>query len=185
MDCSLSSPTADARLSFRWLARGEPSDDLIAMRRAIYGGELAWVGERDATFAWDAYDRVSTALIVRDVAHLVASGRLTVEQDGPLEVSDLVDWKSALPPELRGSPAAEWSRVMIDRPWRGGGLFRRMYQEARKEAKRRGARLLAGASVAELRPHYQRLGFTYLDLPFRSTFFAASPVYFPAYQVIA
>jgi GNAT superfamily N-acetyltransferase len=185
MDCSLSSPTADARLSFRWLARGEPSDDLIAMRRAIYGGELAWVGERDATFAWDAYDRVSTALIVRDVAHLVASGRLTVEQDGPIEVSDLVDWKSALPPELRGSPAAEWSRVMIDRPWRGGGLFRRMYQEARKEAKRRGARLLAGASVAELRPHYQRLGFTYLDLPFRSTFFAASPVYFPAYQVIA
>jgi GNAT superfamily N-acetyltransferase len=155
------------------------------MRRAIYGGELAWVGERDATFAWDAYDRVSTALIVRDVAHLVASGRLTVEQDGPLEVSDLVDWKSALPPELRGSPAAEWSRVMIDRPWRGGGLFRRMYQEARKEAKKRGARLLAGASVAELRPHYQRLGFTYLDLPFRSTFFAASPVYFPAYQVIA
>jgi GNAT superfamily N-acetyltransferase len=155
------------------------------MRRAIYGGELAWVGERDATFAWDAYDRVSTALIVRDVAHLVASGRLTVEQDGPIEVSDLVDWKSALPPELRGSPAAEWSRVMIDRPWRGGGLFRRMYQEARKEAKKRGARLLAGASVAELRPHYQRLGFTYLDLPFRSTFFAASPVYFPAYQVIA
>lgn len=185
MGCSISSPTADARLSFHWLARGEPSDDLIAMRRAIYGGELAWVGERDATFAWDAYDRVSTALIVRDVAHLVASGRLTVEQDGPIEVSDLVDWKSALPPELRGSPAAEWSRVMIDRPWRGGGLFRRMYQEARKEAKKRGARLLAGASVAELRPHYQRLGFTYLDLPFRSTFFAASPVYFPAYQVIA
>jgi hypothetical protein len=55
----------------------------------------------------------------------------------------------------------------------------------RRRAKRRGARLLAGASVLELRPHYERLGFTYLDLPFRSTFFAASPVYFPAYQVIA
>jgi GNAT superfamily N-acetyltransferase len=68
---------------------------------------------------------------------------------------------------------------------RGGGLFRRMYEKAREEAKRRGARLLAGASVAELRPHYERLGFTYLDLPFRSWFFEASPVYFPAYQVIA
>ena len=74
---------------------------------------------------------------------------------------------------------------MIDRTLRGGGLFRRMYEEAREAAKRRGARLLAGASVAELRPHYERLGFTYLDLPFRSSFFAASPVYFPAYQVIA
>jgi hypothetical protein len=60
-----------------------------------------------------------------------------------------------------------------------------MYEEAREAAKRRGARLFAGASVAELRPHYERLGFTYLDLPFRSTFFDSSPVYFPAYQVIA
>ena len=185
MGCSLSSPTADARLSFHWLALGEGSADLIAMRCAIYGGELAWVGEGDATFAWDAYDRVSTALVVRDGARLVASGRLTVEQDGPLEVSDLVDWKGALPPELRAVPAAEWSRVMIDQSLRGGGLFRRMYEEAREAAKRRGARLLAGASVAELRPHYERLGFTYLDLPFRSTFFDSSPVYFPAYQVIA
>jgi GNAT superfamily N-acetyltransferase len=186
MVCSLSSPAADARLSFQWLARGEASPDLIAMRCAIYGGELAWVGRGDATFAWDAYDRVSTALLVRDAAaRLVASGRLTVEQEGPLEVSDLVDWKSALPPELREAPAAEWSRVMIDRPWRGGGLFRRMYQEAREAAKRRGARLFAGASVGELRPHYEGLGFTYLDLPFRSCFFDASPVYFPAYQVIA
>jgi GNAT superfamily N-acetyltransferase len=185
MVCSLSSPTADARLSFRWLPLGEGSADLVAMRCAIYGGELAWVGQGDAAFAWDAYDRVSTALVVHDGACLVASGRLTVEQDGPLEVSDLVNWKSALPPELRGAPAAEWSRVMIDRPLRGGGLFRRMYEEARKEAKRRGARLLAGASVAELRPHYERLGFTYLNLPFRSCFFAASPLYFPAYQVIA
>jgi hypothetical protein len=185
MVCSISSPAADARLSFRWLARGERSADLIAMRCAIYGGELAWVSQGDATFAWDAYDRVSTALIVRDSTRLVASGRLTVEQDGPLEVSDLVDWKSALPPELRGAPAAEWSRVMIDRSLRSSGLFRRMYEEARAAAKGRGARLLAGASVAELRPHYERLGFSYLDLPFRSTFFAASPVYFPAYQVIA
>jgi GNAT superfamily N-acetyltransferase len=186
MGCSTSSPTADARLSFQWLALGEGSADLIAMRCAIYGGELAWVGEGDATFAWDAYDRVSTALIVHDSAdRLVASGRLTIEHDGPLEVSDLVDWKNALPLELRAAPAAEWSRVMIDRPLRGGGLFRRMYEEAREAAKRRGARLLAGASVAELRPHYERLGFTYLDLPFRSCFFEASPVYCPAYQVIA
>jgi GNAT superfamily N-acetyltransferase len=185
MVCSISSPAADARLSFRWLARGEGSADLVAMRCAIYGAELAWVGQGDVTFAWDAYDRVSTALVVRDGARLVASGRLTLEHDGPLEVSDLVDWKNALPPELRAAPAAEWSRVMIDRPLRGGGLFRRMYEEAREAAKRRGARLLAGASVAELRPHYERLGFTYLDLPFRSSFFAASPVYFPAYQVIA
>ena len=156
------------------------------MRCAIYGYELAWVSEGDATFAWDGYDHVSTALVVRDeTARLVASGRLTVEQDGPLEVSDLVDWKRALPPELRGELAAEWSRVMIDRGLRGGGLFRRMYEEAREGAKQRGAKLIAGASVAELRPHYERLGFTYLDLPFRSSFFEASPVYFPAYQVIA
>ena len=185
MGCLVSSPTAEARLSFHWLAIGEASDDLIAMRCAIYGGELAWVDQGDATFAWDVYDRVSTALLVRDSKRLVASGRLTVERDGPLEVSDLVDWKSALPPEVRRAPAAEWSRVMIERPWRGAGLFRRMYEEAREEAKRRGARLLAGASVAGLRPHYERLGFTYLDLPFRSCFFGASPVYFPAYQVIA
>jgi GNAT superfamily N-acetyltransferase len=185
MDCSLSLLTADAKLSFKWLALGERSVDLVAMRCAIYGAELAWVGEGNETFAWDAYDRVSTALLVRDGAGLVASGRLTVEQDGPLEVSDLVDWKSALAPKLRGAPAAEWSRVMIDRRLRGGGLFRRMYEEAREAAKQRGAKLLAGASVAELRPHYERLGFAYLDLPFRSSFFAASPVYFPAYQVIA
>ena len=76
MVCSLSSPAADARLSFRWLALGEGSADLIAMRCAIYGDELAWVGQGDATFAWDAYDRVSTALVVRDGARLVASGRL-------------------------------------------------------------------------------------------------------------
>ncbi len=146
MVCSVSSPSAEARLSFRWLALGERSDDLIAMRCAIYGGELAWVGQGDASFAWDAYDRVSRALLVRDAGRLVASGGLMAEHDGPLEVSDLVDWKIALPPELRGAPAAEWSRVMIDRPWRGSGLFRRMYEEAREEAKRRGARLLAGAS---------------------------------------
>lgn len=185
MICSISSPAADAQLSFHWLALGEASADLVAMRCAIYGGELAWVGQGDSTFAWDAYDRVSTALVVRVGGRLVASGRLTVERDGPLEVSDLVAWKSALPPELRGAPAAEWSRVMIDRPLRGGGLFRRMYEEAREAAKRRGVKLLAGASVAELRPRYERLGFSYLDLPFRSPFFAASPVYFPAYQVIA
>lgn len=184
MVCSISSPTADARLSFHWLALGEQSDDLIAMRRAIYGSELAWVAEGDASFAWDNYDRISTALLVRDGKRLVASGRLTLEQDGPLEVSDLVNWKGALPPQLRGAPAAEWSRVMIERPFRGAGLFRRMYEEAREAARRRGARLFAGASVAELRPHYEGLGFTYLDLPFRSCFFAASPVYYPAYQVI-
>jgi GNAT superfamily N-acetyltransferase len=185
MVCSVSSPASDAKLSFHWLAIGEAAEDLIAMRCAIYGGELAWVDQGKATFAWDTYDRVSTALVVRDSTRLVASGRLTVEHDGPLEVSDLIDWKSALPPEFHGAPAAEWSRVMIDRDWRAVGLFRRMYEEAREAAKRRGAILLAGASVAELRPHYERLGFTYLDLPFRSCFFDASPVYFPAYQVIA
>lgn len=185
MACSISSSAAESRLSFRWLARGEASPDLIAMRCAIYGAELAWVGDGDTRFAWDAYDRVSTALLVHDGERLVASGRLTVETDGPLEVSDLVDWKSALPPELRGWLAAEWSRVMIDHSMRGSGLFRRMYQEAREGAKLRGARLFAGASVAELRPHYEGLGFTYLDLPFRSCFFDASPVYYPAYQVIA
>jgi len=185
MAYSISSPVTDARLSFRWLARGEGSPELIAMRCAIYGSELAWVSQGDASFAWDAYDRVSTALVVHAGARLVASGRLTVECDGPLEVSDLVAWKSALPKDLCGLPAAEWSRVMIDQALRGGGLFRRMYEEAREAAKLRGARLLAGASVAELRPHYERLGFTYLDLPFRSCFFASSPVYFPAYQVIA
>jgi GNAT superfamily N-acetyltransferase len=120
------------------------------MRCAIYGRELAWVGEGDATFAWDAYDRVSTALLVRDGTQLVASGRLTVEHDGPLEVSDLVDWKSALPLELRGAPAAEWSRVMIDPSLRGAGLFRHMYEVAREGAKRRGARLFAGAARLQL-----------------------------------
>ena len=185
MDCLPSLPTVDARLSFRWLALGERSADVVAMRCAIYGRELAWVGQEDSAFAWDAYDRVSTALLVRDGERLVASGRLTLEHDGPLEVSDLVDWKGALSADLRLAPAAEWSRVMIDRSLRGAGLFRRMYDAAREAAKQRGARLLAGASVAELRPHYERLGFTYLDLPFRSNFFAASPVYFPAYQVIA
>ncbi len=121
MGCSLSSPTADARLSFHWLALGERSADLVAMRCAIYGGELAWVGEGDATFAWDAYDRVSTALLVRDGARLVASGRLTVEQDGPLEVSDLVDWKGALPP---GAPCSASRGVVArdDRSVRGAAV---------------------------------------------------------------
>ena len=185
MICSVSSPSTDGTLSFQWLARGEGTADLVAMRRTIYSDELAWVGQADATFAWDAYDRVSTALLVRDGVRLVASCRLTIEDDGPLEVSDLVDWKSALLADLRRAPAAEWSRVMIDRPLRGGGLFRRMHEEVRQAAKQREVKLLAGASVAELRPRYERLGFTYLDLPFRSCFFDASPVYFPAYQVIA
>jgi GNAT superfamily N-acetyltransferase len=169
---------------FEWLARGEGAPELVAMRRAIYGGELAWVGEH-SEFAWDAYDRVSSALLVRDGGRLVASGRLTVETDGPLEVSDLVAWKDALPPPLALEVAAEWSRVMIDPAFRRAGLFRRMYAEARAAAARRGAVLLAGASVAELRPHYESLGFVYLDLPFRSSFFDASPIYYPAYQVIA
>jgi len=185
MISSKSSAASDARLTFHWLALGEKSSDLIAMRCAIYGGELGWVGPSDATFAWDDYDRASTALLVREAGRLVASSRLTLEQDGPLEVSDLVEWKNALPPELRRAPAAEWSRVMIDRRMRGGGLFHRMYEETREAAKIRGAGLLAGASVADLRPRYEYLGFTYLDLPFRSCFFDASPVYFPAYQVIA
>lgn len=185
MICSASLPSADETLSFRWLARGEASANLVEMRRAIYGGELAWVAQGDASFAWDAYDSVSTALLVHEGKRVVASCRLTVEDDGPLEVSDLVDWKSSLPPGFRAARAAEWSRVMIDRPLRGGGLFRRMYDEVRRAAMQREVKLLAGASVADLRPRYERLGFTYLDLPFRNHFFEASPVYFPAYQVIA
>jgi GNAT superfamily N-acetyltransferase len=185
MGYSPPSPMTEPSFSFQWLSLGEPSDDLLKMRCAIYGDELAWVKHGDSSFAWDAYDRVSTALLVREGTSLIASGRLTLESEGPLEVSDLVDWKSALPTELQGAPAAEWSRVMIEPSYRRSGLFRRMYEEAHRTAKERGARLLAGASVPELRPHYEGLGFTYLNLPFRSSFFAASPVYFPAYQVIA
>ena len=67
---------------------------------------------------------------------------------------------------------------------RGQGLFRAMYEIARGEARDAGAVLLAGASVEALRPLYEGLGFTYLDLPFRSSFFDDSPIYLPAYQVI-
>jgi hypothetical protein len=185
MICSKSLPAPDAKLSFQWLKLGEKSSDLTDMRCTIYGRELAWVGEGDTSFAWDRYDQVSTALLVLEADRLVASSRLTVESDGPLEVSDLVDWKSALPAHLKGEVAAEWSRVMVDRSMRGGGLFHKMYDEVIRAAKARDAKLLAGASVAELRPHYESLSFTYLDLPFRSCFFESSPVYFPAYQVIA
>ena len=185
MTCSTCSPTPDEGFSLQWLGLGEKLPDLVEMRCKIYGGELAWVGQADTSFAWDRYDRVSCALLVFDGDRLLASSRLTVESDGPLEVSDLVDWKGALPPHLKGELAAEWSRVMVDRSVRGTGLFRKMYDETIQAAKARGAKLLAGASVGELRPNYERLGFTYLDLPFRSCFFEASPVYYPAYQVIA
>jgi len=71
---------------------------------------------------------------------------------------------------------------MIRDAHRGQGLFRAMYALAREAALRRGAALLAGASVEALRAHYERLGFIYLDRPFRSPFFDASPTYLPAYQ---
>jgi GNAT superfamily N-acetyltransferase len=183
--------------ALRWTAAGERVAELVAQRRAIYGGELGWLGDggggghvdghghaQDGV-AWDRYDRHSTALLVHDGGLLVASGRLTVEHDGPSELGDLVDWRAALPPELRAAPAAEWSRVMIAPTHRRGGLFRRMYEAVRACARDRGAVLLCGASVAQLRPLYASLGFTYLDVPFRSDFFERSPVYYPAYQRIA
>lgn len=168
--------------SFGWIGPRDDVSSLIALRRAIYGQELGWITE-GSEVTWDAYDQHSTALVVVDEGgQLVASGRLSLERDGPLEVSDLVDWRGALPPALRDAPAAEWSRVMIRAAHRGQGLFRAMYALGREAAVRGGARLLAGASVEALRPRYQALGFTYLDRPFRSPFFDASPTYLPAYQ---
>jgi hypothetical protein len=167
-----------------WLRPGEASSVVIAQRHAIYGGELGWV-DHDSDVGCDRYDAWSSTLVVHEGAQLVASGRLTVEQDGPSELSDLVDWRAALPQSLRALPAAEWSRVMIAPSHRAAGLFRRMYELTRARAHERGVALFGGASVAELRPRYERLGFTYLDLPFRSSFFAQSPVYWPAYQKIA
>jgi GNAT superfamily N-acetyltransferase len=172
--------------TFRWTAPGERVAELVAQRRAIYGGELGWLGDGHGDgVAWDGYDRHSTALLVHDGDLLVASGRLTVERDGPSELGDLVDWRAALPAELRAAPAAEWSRVMIAPACRRGGLFRRMYEAVRARARDRGVVLLCGASVEELRPLYQHLGFTYVDVPFRSGFFARSPLYYPAYERIA
>jgi GNAT superfamily N-acetyltransferase len=168
----------------QWTDRGQRVDELVTQRRAIYGGELGWVGEH-SDVAWDDYDRHSTTLLVYEAGALVASGRLTVESDGPSELSDLVDWRAALPIALRAAPAAEWSRVMIAPAYRRCGLFRRLYQAARARAGERGVVLLSGASVAELKPRYERLGFHYLDVPFRSSFFERSPVYYPAYQRIA
>jgi hypothetical protein len=170
-------------LTLRWLCTTEDVREVVAQRRSIYGGELGWVAEHSDS-AWDHYDAYSTTLLVRRDGALVASGRLTVESDGPSELSDLVDWRAALPEGMRRGLAAEWSRVMVMPACRGEGLFRGMYEVTRRAAKERGATLLVGASVAELRPRYERLGFVYLDLPFRSRFFAASPTYYPAYQAI-
>jgi GNAT superfamily N-acetyltransferase len=170
-------------LVIRWSSRGEKVPELVAQRRAIYGGELGWV-EPDADVAWDRYDLHSTTLLCYDGGALVASGRLTVESDGPSELGDLVDWRAALPAALRDRPAAEWSRVMIAPDRRRQGLFRAMYEATRSRARDRGVVLLGGASVPELRPRYERLGFHYLEVPFRSPFFARSPVYYPAYQRI-
>jgi GNAT superfamily N-acetyltransferase len=171
--------------TFRWTGPGERDPELVAQRRAIYGGELGWLGDDHDDVSWDRYDAYSTALLVHDGGALVASGRLTVERDGPSELGDLVDWRAALPVELRAAPAAEWSRVMIAPAFRRGGLFRRMYEAVRARARDRGAVLLSGASVAELRPLYEALGFTYVDVPFRSSFFARSPIYYPAYQRVS
>jgi GNAT superfamily N-acetyltransferase len=176
--------TAEQPHSFEWLTPGRDAGDVVAMRRAIYGGELGWI-DYHSDVAWDAYDRHSITMVVREGARLVASARLSIESEGPLEVSDLVGWRHGLPAALRGGLAAEWSRVMIEPAHRKAGLFRRMYTAASAEARVRGATLMVGASVAELRPVYASLGFVYLDLPFRSSFFAASPVYWPAYQEIA
>jgi GNAT superfamily N-acetyltransferase len=170
-------------ISLHWLEPGDDVRSVVAQRMAIYGRELGWIGAA-SEIAWDDYDRYSSTLVAYSGGELVASSRLTLERYGPLEVSDLVDWKGAVPGGLRGTLCAEWSRVMIAKQHRGLGLFRAMYAVARQSARARGARVLAGASVAELRPRYQRLGFHYLDCPFRSPFFASSPVYYPAYQVL-
>ena len=49
----------------RWSQPGEQLPELVAQRRAIYGGELGWVDD-DAEVAWDAYDGYSSALLVYD-----------------------------------------------------------------------------------------------------------------------
>jgi GNAT superfamily N-acetyltransferase len=168
-----------------WSRPGERVPELVAQRHAIYGGELGWVHD-GSDVAWDAFDVHSSALLVWDDAGaLVASGRFTDERHGQSELSALVDWRAALPTALRAAPAAEWSRVMIAPGERRRGLFRHMYDAVRARAAADGVALLCGASVAELRPRYERLGFTYLELPFRSSFFDCSPVYYPAYQRIA
>lgn len=166
-----------------WIAADGDVAEIVAMRRAIYGGELGWIDE-GSDVAWDRYDLHSTTLLVRIDGRPAASSRLTIEDAGPLEVSDLVDWRSAVPAELRAGLAAEWSRVMILTEHRGGGWFRRMYDAAVGEARRRGARLLAGASEERQRARYASLGFTYVERPFRSPFFDDSPVYLPAWQRI-
>jgi GNAT superfamily N-acetyltransferase len=172
-------------MKMRWTAPGERVAELVTQRQAIYGSELGWVHD-GSDIAWDAYDRHSSALLVYDDdGALVASGRFTDERDGASELSDLVDWRAALPAECRALPSAEWSRVMIAPAWRRRGLFRHMYDAMRTRARDAGIAILSGASVAELRPHYEGLGFHYLDLPFRSSFFDDSPIYYPAYQRIA
>jgi len=172
-------------MRMRWSERGERVPEVVAQRLAIYGGELGWVQD-GSDVAWDAYDAYSSTLLVYDdQGSLVASGRYTDERHGTSELSALVDWRAALLAELRGQPAAEWSRVMVAPSFRRHGLFRRMYEALRARARDDGVVLLSGASVAELRPHYERLGFVYLDLPFRSSFFDSSPIYYPAYQRIA
>jgi GNAT superfamily N-acetyltransferase len=170
-------------LELRWSRPGEAVPELVAQRRAIYGGELGWLGDHSDA-AWDRYDGYSTALLVYDGGALVASGRLTIETDGPSELSELVAWRSALPQAWADRTSAEWSRVMIAPRHRAHGLFRRMYAATLAAARARGVGLLSGASVTALKPHYEKLGFCYLEMPFRSPFFDESPIYYPAYQSI-
>jgi GNAT superfamily N-acetyltransferase len=154
----------------------------VAQRVAIYGAS-SWLGDA-SEIAWDDYDRYSSTWSPTAPASSSRAPASRSESHGPLEVSDLVDWKSALAPGMRDAVAAEWSRVMIARAYRRRGLFAAMYTAMLRSARARGARVIAGASVAELRPRYERLGFRYLNRPFRSPFFESSPIYYPAYQVL-
>src|SRR5207244_1411906 len=91
-------------LTMSWRRPIDDPSEIVAMRRAIYGGELGWV-EPGSGFAWDRYDLDSTTLLVRKDGRPIACGRLTIDSDGPLEVSDLVAWREALPLALRDAVA--------------------------------------------------------------------------------
>jgi predicted GNAT family N-acyltransferase len=168
-------------MSLSWLGPGDDVGEVIALRRRVYGGELAWIAG-DADVAWDTYDRHSSTMVVRNGETLVACARLSVETDGPLEVSDLCPWRDALPRAAAHELAAEWSRVIVAPEHRSRGLFLSMWTATLAAARARGVTIFCGASTAEKRPLYEKLGFHYLPRPFRSSFFDDSPIYFPAYQ---
>jgi GNAT superfamily N-acetyltransferase len=179
-------PQRNTALTYAWLLKGDDATRaaVIALRRRIYGSELGWIQEGSGAL-WDAYDAYSSLLVVSAASgEVVATSRLTVASKGSLEVSDLVDWKCQLPSPSQHAVAAEWSRVMIRRDHRGSGIFKSMYRAIAAQARREGAQVLCGASVAGLRSTYESLGFSYLDIPFRCDAFDDSPSYLPAFQVL-